>query len=45
VQIETTPKRKSMMQIGEQHKKMKAQKKAPQLTIIEDDVELVADKV
>jgi hypothetical protein len=44
-QTETPPKRKSTMQIGEQRKKMKAQRKAPQLTITEDDTELVAEKV
>jgi hypothetical protein len=33
------------MQIGEQRKKMKVPRKAPQLTITKDDVELVADKV
>jgi hypothetical protein len=42
---ETTLKRKSTMQIGEQHKKMKEQKKAHWFKIIEDDIELVADKV
>jgi hypothetical protein len=42
---DTPPKRKSTMQMGEQRKKMKAQKNPIQLTITEDDTELVADKV
>jgi hypothetical protein len=40
-----TEKRKSTMQMGEQRKKMKAQKNPIELTITEDDTELVADKV
>jgi len=45
MQIETPPKRKSKIQIGEHRKKMKEQKKAPQITIAEDNAKLVADKV
>jgi hypothetical protein len=39
-----TEKRKSTMQMGEQRKKMKAQKNPIQLTITEDDAELVEIK-
>jgi hypothetical protein len=45
MQTETTPKRISMMKIGGQCKKMRVHKETPQLTITEDDAELVADKV
>jgi hypothetical protein len=41
MQTKTPPKRKSTMQIGEHIKKMKVQKKPPQLTITKYDLELV----
>jgi hypothetical protein len=41
----TLPMKRTVLQTGGKHKKMKAHKGVPEFTIIEDDAELVAKRV
>jgi hypothetical protein len=44
-QTKTLPRKIAVLQIAGQCKKMKAHKEIPQLTLTEDDAELIAEKV